>query len=361
MTNSQCLRSTEDDRAQGWVDAAGCLNRLRVMNEVPPIHDVPPNLPPSYRDRRIGLILFGVLEIVLGVLCLLMAGGMVIGQLMLARSAGTPASLQTIIPGMLFYPGVAVALVWLGIGSIQCRRWARALMLIQAWMWLCTGLLMVPMMAWLMPKILASAPEGGQALPPGAMVVVVVIQIVFMGVFFILLPGGLVLFYRSPHVKGTCEARDRVRRWTDACPVPVLAVVCMMWWGAIVTLGLPLTGFGMLPFFGMLLTGIPGALAMIGMACVLFWIGRSWYRLNVVGWWALVTVMMVFAVSNVLTFVRVDIIEVYQKLGYPQAQIDLIQKHGWMTSGFMMWSSLFWVLPVLGYLLWAKRFFRATS
>jgi hypothetical protein len=148
-----------------------------------------------------------------------------------------------------------------------------------------------------------------------------------------------------------------VRRWTDACPVPVLAVVCLMWCGTILMLGLPLTGLAMLPFFGMLLTGIPGALAMIRMACVLFWIGRNWYRLNVAGWWALVTMTMVFGISNVLTFARVDIIEVYKKLGYPQAQIDLIQQRGWMTSGFMMWCSLLWVLPMLGYLLWVRRFF----
>ncbi|HXJ56725.1 MAG TPA: hypothetical protein VNU68_08685 [Verrucomicrobiae bacterium] len=121
-----------------------------------------------------------------------------------------------------------------------------------------------------------------------------------------------------------------------------------------------LTGLAMLPFFGMLLTGLPGTLAMIGMACLLFWIGRSWYRLNVVGWWALVTVMMVLAISNVLTFARVDIVEVYKKLGYPQAQIDLIQQQGWMTSAFMMWCSMFWILPMLGYLLWVKRFFRVT-
>jgi hypothetical protein len=191
--------------------------------------------------------------------------------------------------------------------------------------------------------------------------VVVVIQIVFMGVFFILLPGGLVLFYRSPHVKGTCEARDPVRRWTDACPLPVLAVVCLMWWGTILMLGLPLTGLAMLPFFGMLLTGIPGALAMFATAGVLFWIGRSWYRLNVVGWWALIAMMLVFAISNVLTFARVDIIEVYQKLGYPKAQIDLIQQQGWMSSDFMIWGSLFWILPMLGYLLWVKRYFRGKN
>jgi hypothetical protein len=331
------------------------------MNEVPPIHDAPPILPPSYRDRRTGLILFGTLEILLGVLCLLMAGFMVLGQLMLARTTGAPANMHMLIPGMLFYAGLAVAFVWLGIGSIQCRRWARALVLIFAWVWLCTGLLMVPMMAWLMPRIMASASAGGQAMPPGAMAVIVVVQIAFMSVFFILIPGALVLFYRSRHVKETCEARDPVRRWSDACPLPVLAVACLMWWGALLMFGMPLTGLAMLPFFGLLLTGLPGALGMIGMACVLFWIGWSCYRLKVIGWWALVTVMMVFAISNVLTFVQVDMIEVYKRLGYPQAQIDLIQQQGWMTSGFMMWCSLFWILPMLGYLLWVKRFFRVTT
>src|SRR5262245_62039640 len=99
------------------------------MNEVPPIHDVPPILPPSYRDRSTGLILFGILEILVGVLCLLMAGVMVLGQMTLARSPGAPANMQMLMPGMLFYAWIAVAMVWLGIGSIQCRRWARALVL----------------------------------------------------------------------------------------------------------------------------------------------------------------------------------------------------------------------------------------
>ena len=328
------------------------------MIEAPPIHELPPNPPPSHRDRRTGLILFGTLEILLGCLCLLMIGFMVLGQQMLARSTGAPASMRMMIPGMLFYAGAAVAFVWLGVGSIQCRRWARALVLILAWVWLFTGLLLVPIMAWLMPRIMASAPAGAQALPVSATVVIVVVQIAFMSAFFILLPGALVLFYRSRNVKETCEARDPVRRWTDACPLPVLAGVCLMAWGTILMLGLALSGFAMLPFFGILLTGLPGTLAMIGVACVVFWIGRNWYRLKVSGWWALVAVTIVFAISNALTFARVDLIEVYQKLGYPQAQIDLIQRQGWMTNSFMARGSLIWVLPMLGYLLWVKRYFR---
>ena len=329
------------------------------MNEAPPI--IPPLPVPSHKDRRTGLILFGSFEILLGALCLLMVGFMFLGQTMLARTSGAPMHIQTLIPALISYVALAAIFVWLGVGSIQCRRWARALLLILAWLWLCTGLVTVPMMAWLMPRILASPPPGGQALPPGVMAMVVVFQIVFLSVFFVVIPGGLLLFYRSRHVKDTCEARDPVPRWTDACPLPLLAVTCLAWSGAAFMLAMPLTGLAMLPFFGALVTGLPGALLMLAMAAAFFWIGRSWYRQRVAGWWALLCGIIVFAISSAITFSRVDILEVYQKLGYPQAQIDLIQKQGWLTSEFMMWSSLIWVLPMLGYLLWAKRFFRTAS
>jgi len=100
---------------------------------------------------------------------------------------------------------------------------------------------------------------------------------------------------------------------------------------------------------------------MLVLGAAFFWIGRSWYRQRVAGWWVLLCVIIAFAISSAITFSRVDIIEVYQKLGYPQAQINLIQQQGWFTSGFMMWSALIWVFPMIGYLLWAKRFFRAAS
>ena len=138
-------------------------------------------------------------------------------------------------------------------------------------------------------------------------------------------------------------------------------MACLLGWGAVLMLGLPLAKLALVPCFGILLTGLPGTLVMLVMGWTSLWIARSWYRRKVAGWWALVAVMIVFAISNVLTLARVDLVEVYQKLGYPQAQIDLIQQQGWLTSGFMMWSSLIWLGPMLGYLLWAKRFFRETS
>jgi hypothetical protein len=37
---------------------------------------------------------------------------------------GEAVSMQMMIAGMVFYLLLAVALIWLGIGSIRARRWA---------------------------------------------------------------------------------------------------------------------------------------------------------------------------------------------------------------------------------------------
>jgi hypothetical protein len=68
--------------------------------------------------------------------------------------------------------------------------------------------------------------------------------------------------------------------------------------------------------------------------------------------------MIVFSLSNIITFSHLDIMELYQKMSLPQAQIDLIRRQGLISSRFMVWNSLVWIAPRLGYLLWVKRFFR---
>lgn len=331
------------------------------MNEaLPPSTDYP--APPIvYRDRRTGMILFGIGEIALGVLCLLLAAVMVLGQAMVSHNTGTPISLRLIIPSVLFYGIIAIGLISLGIGSIQCRRWARALLLVLSWFWLVVGVLSVPMMAWILPRVLSNPQPGGQQIPQQALIVIVTVQILIIGVFFILVPGALVLFYRSPHVKSTCETRDPQPRWTDRCPLPVLAVACLACFGSAMMLIMALSGLGVLPFFGMFLSGWSGIASMIALAVLALWIGRSWYRLNPAGWWAVLLISLVFSISNILTFARVDIMEMYEKMGYPQEQLDLMRQYNWMDGRTVMWMSILSFVPFLGYLLWTKRYFGRAS
>ncbi len=213
-------------------------------------------------------------------------------------------------------------------------------------------------MGFFMPRILAASPPNGPALPPGMLPVIVVMQLIFMSVLLVVIPGVLVFFYSSRHVKATCEARDTVRHWSDACPLPILAVVCGLWLGTVMMLIFPLAYGGAMPFFGTIVSGLPGTLLAMGLAGLSLWIGWMWYRLKVIGWWALAATMIVLSLSNIITFSHLDIMELYQKMGFPQAQIDLIRQQGLISSRFMVWNSLVWIAPMLGYLLWVKRFFR---
>jgi hypothetical protein len=323
----------------------------------------PQDIPPltDYKDRKIGLLVFGILEILLGLMCVLMVGFMVLGQMMLSRTPGDFNS-RMMIPGMLVYIALGAFFVWLGIGSIRCRRWARALLLILAWGWLCIGVITVPVMGFVMPGILAtSSPNNGQALPQGALVVILVFQLVFMTLLMVAVPGVLVFFYRSRHVKATCETRDPVRRWTDACPLPVLALACFLWLGAASMLVYPLVYGGVLPVFGTIVSGLPGTLLALGLAGLWFWLGQMCYQIKVAGWWALLATLIVFSVSSFITFLHLDIMDLYRKMGFPGAQLDLIRRQGWISSKFMLWSSVAWLVPLLGYLIWVKRFFRPVT
>jgi hypothetical protein len=309
-------------------------------------------LPPvvDHKDRRVGLLVFGILEILLGLMCVLMAGVMVLGQVMLSRTPGTFDS-RMILPAVFVYLGLAAVFVSLGIGSIRCRRWARALLLILAWPWLCVGLVSVPVMGFVIPGMLAHPQvNGGPGLPHGTLVVIVVFQLLFMTVLMVAIPGALAWFYGSRHVKATCQTLDPVRRWTDACPLPVLGIACFLWLGSISMLIYPFIYGGVLPVFGTVVTGVPGML--------LLWLGVTCYHSKITGWWALLIVLLLFVISNFITFMRVDIMDLYRRMGLPETQLEIIRRQGWISNTFMLWNSVVWVVPMLAYLFWAKRFFR---
>ena len=210
-----------------------------------------------YKDRSTGLIVFGILTILLGCLAGLFVLLMLFGQMASAKATGAPPPLSAILPGMFIYGILAVALVWLGIGSTMTRRWARALLLIFSWSWLIMGLFVLVFMAFLVPKMLANLSSSGTTGHPASssplMAMVMVGMFLVLGVFFVILPAVWTFFYNSRHVKATCEARDPVTRWTDACPLPVLGFCLWLAFSVPMMLIMPIAGHGVMPFFGIFL------------------------------------------------------------------------------------------------------------
>jgi hypothetical protein len=324
------------------------------------LESLPPS-PPEYRDRRTGLIIFGVLIAALGAIQLLFVPLIVLAQFAAPKGTAVTPTPQMIIPGVIFCAISAACFIWLGIGSMLCRRWARAILLILSWTWLVMGIVGMIYLAILFPQIMstidAAQPPGQKPIPQGVKTAIMMMQAIFAFVMYVLMPGALVLFYRSKHVKATCEARDPVVRWTDRCPLPVLAVSLWAAFGAAALLAFPFCYNGLVPFFGVFLSGITGSAVCVAIA--LFWgyAARALYRLELAGWWIMLAGTLLFGASGFVTHMRHDLMEVYRLMGYPETQIAQLQQFNVFRGPMLAWSTLAFAIPLLAYLLFIRRFF----
>jgi len=311
-----------------------------------------------FKDRRGGLIAFGIIQILLGSVCALMVPFMTWGLSVSARLEGSDATAFTakmMIPGVLCYGGLAVWFIWMGIGSIMARRWARALVLVTSWLWLAGGVLGFVCMIFMMPNMFAQMRQSG-GLPGGMEIVMQTIMFGFMLVFYVVLPASFVLFYGSRHVKANCESLDARVRWTDRCPLPVLAVslVSGMWAACLPFLGL----YGWpIPFFGAVLNGPPAAVAVVGSAALLAYVAWGAYRQRIAAWWSAVALVLAWGVSSAATFSKVGLMEFYEKMGIPAESLEMMKTLPPQWDRWMLISTILWVGIILGYLAFTKKFF----
>ena len=320
---------------------------------------------PAYKNRTVGLIIFGIWTILLGSLTGLNAAFVLFTRVAVANVTHQPANVAALLPVLFIYGGLAVTLIWLGIGSILCRRWARALLLVLSWSGLIVGILTVAGLAFVLPDAAQNLPaatvNGKPVNYPQVMTAMMVIVFGVLGVLFVILPAVWAFFYSSRHVKATCEARDPVTRWTDACPLPVLGL-CV--WLAPAVPMMPIMGIanhGVMPFFGMFLVGMPGSLIWVALAAVRGYASWLLYRLDVRDWWLILVALLVVSVSGMVTYAHHDLTEMTRLMGYPEAQMEVIQKTGLLTSNRFKWVMSLSMVPYLGYLLFIKKYFRPSA
>ncbi len=307
---------------------------------------------PEFKDRSLGLVIFGLVEILIGVCCALL------GPLILAAGSlmGT-ADLRSTVPSAVLYTVVAAVFIWLGVGSIRARRWACELTLSLSWIWLVTGICSMVVGAWLVPVMLRGMGAGSD-LPPNFVFVVSLVVFGVIGFLYVLLPGAFVLFYRSPHVVATCRARDSQPQWTDDLPPRLLTLVIVWALAAVSVLVMPAYGF-VVPFFGVVLSGASGAVVWFAIlaGCVALAWGSA--RRAPWAWWGGFVAVVVATLSSVITAVCVDPAKFVLAMGLPEEQMVLL-------SGIVMpgrWvMALIWVVvwgTFLGYLMTVRRFFFA--
>ena len=178
-------------------------------------------------------------------------------------------------------------------------------------------------------------------------------MITFMTIFYVIIPGLLVLFYSGRDVKATCEYRDPKIRWTDKCPLPVLAISLMTAVGAISTLTMG-TCKWTLPFFGIILNGTAGAILIL--VLVLLYAYSAWglYKMNIKAWWVLLLVTIGWSASIIITFSRVSMQDYYDKIGFSAQQLESMKR---FNMSNMSWFCGLWAAVTIAYLLCIRKYF----
>ena len=312
----------------------------------------------DFKDSKTGLVVFGILQIILGGFCALIVPFMIFGMIastVLDDSSAPPMSPTMMIPGVLFYVLLALWFIWMGIGSIKARRWARALILVSSWLWLICGICGLVFMLLLMPDMYDRMGHGGQ-MPPGAATFMKFVMTGFMTVFYVIIPAVLVLFYGSRNVKATCQFRDSQVRWTDKCPLPVLTVSLIFGCWALSMLFMGFYGWT-IPFFGAILSAMPGAAVVLVVMLLCGYVAWGTYRLSIKAWWCSVLLTIAWALSAGITFSRVSIWDFYEKMNFPEQQLEVMKQYGMLQGSAMVLFFVLWVVGFLGYLLYTRRYF----
>jgi hypothetical protein len=320
-----------------------------------------PTAAPAYSDRSATLIVAGVFQILLGCFCGLMAAMMVflilLGPLPQAAQGQVKPMPVTIQP-VILYLLLAVAFVWMGIGLVRARRWAWTLTVVLSWMWLVIGVLAFVVVACLMRQETWAAIAQQGKMTPEMMTMVRIITTVTLVCIYILLPGMFLLLLHHEGVRATCFRRDPKIRWTDRCPMPVLVLSILLAF-SLVSLSSLVSHRNVLPLFGVVLSGSAGAVAILLVAIVQGYLAWGTYRLQKTAWWGTLLWLIVGTVSMVVTFSRTDLMKMYEKMGIPADQTEMIRKMGMVEimSQWGPWMGLAGGIVWLGYLLFLRRYF----
>lgn len=297
-------------------------------------------------DRRGWLIVFGALHIVIGLVSLLLMFATAVGADRLATGTAPPPNVGQ---SLLFDALAAFYFLAVGVGSIRARRWARSIALAVTAIWLIGGIVAFAVLFVVMPHLLVIVPPSNEhQFITGAVVSVLLTMV--------LLPLVILLFYRAPSVRATCEAHDPTPRWTERTPLPVLALSLALALGALMmVVNLNAKAYFL---FGVVLTGAPASIAIVALAILFAVISVQLFRLRESAWWVLVLLHLVAAIGMVSAFTRgVDVNGFYERTGVMTPQIRAMHLEA-LTRDPKLWAIIVvgWI-AYLAFLIGLRRYF----
>lgn len=312
----------------------------------------------EFKDRSFRLRLFGLLTLLVGLLCFLLALLHLVALPFAQRlpgAEGLATDTRAFVMGALVYLLLGAAFVLIGRGSMRKRRWVRPMMLTLAWAWLLGGLLVLAFLPGLTDGALATA--GEQVDAPGVFAGIKLFVLALGALAGVVAPATLIWAYRDRDLLRTCEAYDPAPAWTDRCPASVLGLSVSL--VAAAALALPLALHPAVPWFGRVVTGWPGGLLILGGAGASVVLARWTYALRPAGWWGSGALLLLTGFSTLITIVRVGPAALYAELGYSEQALEMLGRTGSLSKGWNGWATALLTLASLAYMAGIRKHFAA--
>jgi len=305
------------------------------------------------KDRTVGLIVFGTLQILLGIFCFALAM-----LLLIVVSAnglhGMKPSHYGMSMGFLFY--LTGGFIVMGLGSIKARRWARALLLVGAWVSVFFGTLVLALILYILPEVYGLLADSG-LLPPMAALGILYFAILVLILLQVVFPLLTIVYYGLKGVKGTCERRNPEPCWTDRCPLPLLAMSSISALGCLSIVAGATTNYVVF-LFGHIVSGVHGALVIAIISVAFGYVGWGAYTRKMHAWWGAYALILLASASMMLTFSEMDMTTLYTHMGYSSGQIARLHEFYPFNPALFTFISCVWGIMACTYLVWARDCFR---
>jgi hypothetical protein len=305
------------------------------------------------RDRSVGLVVFGTLDILMGIFCFTLA--------MLLLVVVSAAGLHGMKPVhywitmlLLFY--LTGWFIVMGLGSIKARRWARALLLVGAWVTVFFGTLAMALVLYTLPEMFNLMAEAS-FIPPGAALGILYFTTVVLILLQLVFPLVAIAFYGSKSVQYTCERLNPNLSWTDRCPLPLLAMSFISILGSLSIVTASSTNYTVY-LFGHVISGMPGMLVVLFISVACGYVGWGAFMRKMHAWWSAYAVVLLTSASMMLTFSEMDMSELYAHMGYSIGQASQLSKTSLINPLTLTFVSCAWGVMACIYLVWVRDCFR---
>ncbi|MEE9369766.1 MAG: hypothetical protein V3V05_13030 [Pontiella sp.] len=305
------------------------------------------------KDRSVELAVCGTLEIMLGFLCFALAM-----LLLLVVSSSGLGGMKPVhfwmAMGCLFY--LTGWFIVMGLGSVKARRWARALVLVGAWVAVFFGTLILALVLYILPEAHNLLTESELISPDSALLILYFTTFV-LAALQVVFPLSAIAFYSLRGVQRTCERRNPEPSWTDRCPLPLLAMGFISVLGSFTIFFGATTNFVVF-LFGHVESGWSGLAIELIISMGFAYVGWGAFNRKMHAWWGAYALVLLTSSSMMLTFSELEMSALYVHMGYSQYQMAQMVHLKPINPTMLTFVSGVWGIMACIYLVWVRDCFR---